>query len=61
MKILNVFVTVLAFVAFIGFQNSSAQAIHEYKERPFDAYYFDQAENGVYTRQAILSSLLGEV
>ncbi len=25
------------------------------------AYYFDQAENGVYTRQAILSTLLGEV
>lgn len=25
------------------------------------AYYFDQAENGVYMRQAILSTLLGEV
>jgi hypothetical protein len=46
MKILNVFVTVLAFVALIGFQNSSAQAIHEYKEKPFDGHYFDCLEEG---------------
>jgi aspartate carbamoyltransferase catalytic subunit len=25
------------------------------------AYYFPQAKNGVYTRQAIISTLLGEV
>ena len=46
MKILNVFVTILAFVAFIGFQNSSAQAIHEYIEKPFDGYYFDCLNEG---------------
>ena len=40
------FVTVLAFVALIGFQNSSAQAIHEYIEKSFDGYYFDCLKEG---------------
>ena len=43
MKILNVFITVLAFVAL---QNSSAQAIQEFKEKPFDRYYFDCLNEG---------------
>ena len=56
MKILKVFLTVLTFVALVALQNSGAQAIQEFTERPFGGYFdcLDEGGTGSITFHHVL-------